>query len=55
MTSSFMYTEPSHQTSANKLQQVNGSHQKNSSMINSGKKDNFRMVNRSQTLHFQQN
>ncbi|CAD8180378.1 unnamed protein product [Paramecium pentaurelia] len=42
------------QSIVTKQQQLNLSHHKTNSINNSGKKDNLKIINRSQTLHFQQ-
>ncbi|CAD8171004.1 unnamed protein product [Paramecium octaurelia] len=57
LSSSFISQEQQQQYQqplASKQQQLNLSHNKTNSISNSGKKDNFKMINRSQTLHFQQ-
>ncbi|CAD8052981.1 unnamed protein product [Paramecium primaurelia] len=51
---SYVSLEQQQQPLGSKQQQLNVSHNKTISISNSGKKDNFKIHNRSQTLHFQQ-
>ncbi|CAD8171047.1 unnamed protein product [Paramecium pentaurelia] len=51
---SYVSLEQQQQSLGSKQQQLDVSHNKTNSISNSGKKDNFKIHNRSQTLHFQQ-